>query len=57
VEPKRIREKKIMSRNFLHPILCPGQKIYFFFSSKVKEEKARDLLRIVWVGLRDEYVA
>jgi len=40
-----------MSRNFLLLILCPGQEIYVFFSSKVKEEKARDLLRIVWVGL------
>jgi hypothetical protein len=27
-----------------------------FFISKVKEEKARDLLTIVWVGLQDECV-
>ena len=46
-----------MSLNFVHAILCCGQEIYsLFFSLKVKKKKkeTRDLLRIVWVGLRDK---
>jgi len=57
VEPKRIREKKSCPERIREKKSCPetsftpfsalGKKFTFFFCFKVKEEKIRDLLRIV----------
>jgi hypothetical protein len=55
VEPKRIREKNIPKLPSLHSL--SWARNLPFFSSKVKEEKARGLLSIVWVGLQDEWIA